>query len=990
MPEPASATAALEEDHADSPHLTTGLRTSRRRKGVGGFDFFQRALTRAATRGWKGSPPTLDERWRALGAHISRFSEGDDGSVLLAKRLERELSAAGVTGEQVECAVEDLFDALCMRQPVLRRACALVQELRQEMEEAAAEAAEAAARAAASSGAALQAVVQHSPSMRTCRSPRAQRAQKPVAIQQSRSVLTPVISDIVWRWQNVNIRLVFEHWRGTVRASRKIDELEQKNRKYARDVADLPDLRKALERLDYNSRLHQRQNDRVEFDLKCTQKALDETERKREGLENELDAMRTLAARAEEALLDKIQEIKALQSKLSQLDAQYVELQGVVKVAIEDDIEGGSAHEVHLQEQLIDRVEEWALATTTVSSPRAAQQGEDEPKARASDLLVGWINSLVKSAFRPEQAEVYHMDPEEGWTDGWVEVGALFLALHALAPNLVTEQEVSDFLVMVDPIQRAARLLEELEVMGITIAATATQVAASDGRGLPRQQLAAAVLLRVLGQAAAGRAGDVPRFEGPEGPVPISGSPLRVHDTVSRHANSLQCLPVEWEKKRRTAVEMQGRAESARRLVEEAVRNDVLLALRDPEPDSLTVTERRDRAMYINPCFDDPPRFADVTPQDMADCKDAMLANFRYLRRTYKFYSTMESSLMTVDSVMDRKELAALLKDCGLFDSDRPPSIVAGGARRLDRRDFEHLWISATKSAGLSEIPPAKLTELLLRVAHICFAHTKEPLADRVVTLFGNYIIPRAGYLSTAEFRELIYHERCERVLNDHRAQLRKIFVYYAGGEGTGERHTQSRKEAAELSWKEFKQLVIDAKLADDHGVGLLQLQQVFIKMQDDYDAVCNFQEFTEIVCAVAAVRNPAPYLPLHKKVRSFIDELIPPLRKRCKLGSALPVTTPFFAKAMRRPGKQAAGARRKSKGKLKPGPALDNTPPVGDSREEDTPADAGSPTRQDSAAPAGSPSALPRPLSAFLGAFPEDLASPVLSPEAAAFSDTA
>eukprot|EP01065_Artemidia_motanka_P047638 TRINITY_DN749_c0_g1_i10.p4 TRINITY_DN749_c0_g1~~TRINITY_DN749_c0_g1_i10.p4 ORF type:complete len:204 (+),score=45.87 TRINITY_DN749_c0_g1_i10:195-806(+) len=82
--------------------------------------------------------------------------------------------------------------------------------------------------------------------------------------------------------------------------------------------------------------------------------------------------------------------------------------------------------------------------------------------------------------------------------------------------------------------------------------------------------------------------------------------------------------------------------------------------------------------------------------------------------------------------------------------------------------------------------------------------------------------------------------------------------------------------------------------------------------MQDDYDAVCSFQEFMEIVCAVAAYRNPAPFIPLHKKLRTLLEtKLVPPLRKRLKLGPMAGPSMFFKAAKARRPNAGAVSGDR-------------------------------------------------------------------------------
>lgn len=142
-------------------------------------------------------------------------------------------------------------------------------------------------------------------------------------------------------------------------------------------------------------------------------------------------------------------------------------------------------------------------------------------------------------------------------------------------------------------------------------------------------------------------------------------------------------------------------------------------------------------------------------------------------------------------------------------------------------------------------------------------------------------MLPEACFADSDPFRLCLRDPLVSKVLERRQADMIKVFKHYAQMEMTDKRTT--------LCFKEFMRLMMDCKVIDEvctHHA----LQQIFIKLQDEDDTSKGqtemlFHEFVDAICAVAAFKNPAPYLPLHLRVQPFWQNwIVPPLKKVLKL----------------------------------------------------------------------------------------------------------
>lgn len=107
--------------------------------------------------------------------------------------------------------------------------------------------------------------------------------------------------------------------------------------------------------------------------------------------------------------------------------------------------------------------------------------------------------------------------------------------------------------------------------------------------------------------------------------------------------------------------------------------------------------------------------------------------------------------------------------------------------------------------------------------------------------------------------------------------QILTIFKHYAGGGDVKNKPMMQGKPPTEITLPQFKGLMNDIG-AVDVVCTHFAVYQVFTKMQDDFTTCLNANQFAEALCAIAAFKNPAPYLPLHIRVRRFLNDQFLPL----------------------------------------------------------------------------------------------------------------
>lgn len=254
---------------------------------------------------------------------------------------------------------------------------------------------------------------------------------------------------------------------------------------------------------------------------------------------------------------------------------------------------------------------------------------------------------------------------------------------------------------------------------------------------------------------------------------------------------------------------------------------------------------------------------------------------YRVLRRIYKCYSC-NAPIRKNESIeigMSRKEFERLLVHIGQLDADATPFDKKEG--RIGRDDVDKIWKAEPKNKH-GKMSPTDFVTSIVRVAEFSFWFEAAP-GYRICELIGDDILEQAQYVNPAEFRQLIYRDAVNEVFMEYRQKLSKIFKHYQALK----KDTHMSAEVAECTrrncivYSQFSELMADVQVADAQCTSL-SLQHAFTKMLDDADmGAANFKQFREIICVVAVLKNPAPYIPLEIRLRGFfVGTLFPALRK--------------------------------------------------------------------------------------------------------------
>ncbi|KAJ9465253.1 Fimbrin [Diplonema papillatum] len=291
---------------------------------------------------------------------------------------------------------------------------------------------------------------------------------------------------------------------------------------------------------------------------------------------------------------------------------------------------------------------------------------------------------------------------------------------------------------------------------------------------------------------------------------------------------------------------------------------------------SIRQNERADAQLSVAE-LQDRPRFVDLqrhVVKDVVSDDEAMnkiravaKQHFRHLRKIYRFYGAADTRSLNPEISFD--ELWKLVTDCKLVVKDV-----------FERTHFRVIFSAADKEEkGRTVLSPTEFMYSLVFIANTRFKARGDDPVDLFRHLLEKWIIPEASFVDLSYFRQSMHDHLVHRMLEKRQNDLLKVFRHFAGMGMTD--------SSSALSLKEFIRFMSDCKVTDEvctHHA----LQQIFINFLDvskSSQAEMGFDEFIGAVCAVAALKNPAPYLPLHIKFQRFWQNwVLPPLRKQLRL----------------------------------------------------------------------------------------------------------
>ena len=178
------------------------------------------------------------------------------------------------------------------------------------------------------------------------------------------------------------------------------------------------------------------------------------------------------------------------------------------------------------------------------------------------------------------------------------------------------------------------------------------------------------------------------------------------------------------------------------------------------------------------------------------------------------------------------------------------------------------------------ELDPHGFLETLVRIAHYKYPHIHR-LHLQVKSLFEECLLPYASRTDTETFRNLLQDTECQMVFQRYRAQLEKIYFYYADQDG----EDISIGASKVINCNELFRLIGDCKLLDSNLTDMA-LRTVFANaQQDDLEdrtglEEMDYDEFLEAVSAMAAYKVVNPYEPFGTRLERFIKKMLLPKAK--------------------------------------------------------------------------------------------------------------
>eukprot|EP01065_Artemidia_motanka_P023278 TRINITY_DN2778_c0_g1_i1.p1 TRINITY_DN2778_c0_g1~~TRINITY_DN2778_c0_g1_i1.p1 ORF type:complete len:1203 (+),score=227.28 TRINITY_DN2778_c0_g1_i1:54-3611(+) len=881
--EPSKAMAAS----AASPQSALRVHTAAAASMAGMYDSLHRALHKAVNR--IDARLSLTDRWRALIRYIESFNQDlipaawCADSVALAAHLPQELKE---TGSGPAYVLAELLDLLVTLRPELTDVCDQV----------------AGAVVSLSENLFTATAKRRRVSVAPCMplSPKGRRSlgteqlmRQLQEAEMARSAAPAALRRALAHSDNHYLRIVFKSWRREIQIGKDEAKASATLRDLVAARSQLSQLRMRSEVLKADADFYNQQWQQARRDVEQanTERSLRVAE-----LKVELGHIKERANELEREAVARGAEAEGLQSLLDDTVFQ--------------DLEMGCPGEAMLQAELLDVVDMWLDEVTSremsvpVLSPRGRRQEHTgDLRPGLSVLLAHWVNRCLRTHVNGAE---YRLDPQLGFVDVHKELGAIMLCTHRMAPNLVTDSDVQKFMRTLDNSEKASLVLTALREVGVDTGVTPSLMCVDDGFGFARVLTLTSLVLRGLDPPHSSDESRRMRWVADDEAVKLCSVGAAAFDdsdstsTPRALKNPWQGDPPpgrrmrvrEWAELRQEADTRLRRLSDARKAVLAAVRLETLRMSQAAESESMTAGERRDRKLYttVSPASSG---FLYATMQEARNTKDlpplrvsedesyatvqqCFNVHFRHLRRVYRYYACSDSrraahpsAKQTAGMRMTRVEFERFVEDVGLKYVGTP---------EVERQ----LEMQLSAQGGV--LSPEGFADAVVKLAALPFADGAdlcESGGERVAMLIDDQISHNADYVALAEFKAACHKEHTEAVLRDYRPQLQKIFVHYAAGKETSDACEQSAKELREISFREFKQLMEDVGAVSE-TCSNYAMHQVFTKMQDDYDLALSFSEFWEVLCGVATLKNPAPYLPLHTRVRRFLDHsFLPPLRHR-------------------------------------------------------------------------------------------------------------
>jgi len=275
-----------------------------------------------------------------------------------------------------------------------------------------------------------------------------------------------------------------------------------------------------------------------------------------------------------------------------------------------------------------------------------------------------------------------------------------------------------------------------------------------------------------------------------------------------------------------------------------------------------------------------------MTPGEVSDSlnrlNDFLTTHFRSTVMIFEHYAA--GSHTGGKGSMDRGEFWKLIKDVNLQRNCSGADIdLIFQKSNLDNsiRDKSGGGSAGSNNVVDSELEGHEFVEAIIRLA-VC-KYKKTNTMDWETKFEQFYIkdlLPQAKQTNKVGFREEVLTDiQIKNVYKRNRVKLKRLFNHFSAMDtsnlNVSNAHTSSSMNVKELITMARQLDIMKPGMLTDTTVRTLFSQvQLSDGMEAEDDEEMNFEEFKEVLCAMAFIWLPNPWTPGHKKLKTFFSDI--------------------------------------------------------------------------------------------------------------------
>eukprot|EP01062_Namystynia_karyoxenos_P001956 TRINITY_DN10681_c0_g2_i1.p1 TRINITY_DN10681_c0_g2~~TRINITY_DN10681_c0_g2_i1.p1 ORF type:complete len:1445 (+),score=344.88 TRINITY_DN10681_c0_g2_i1:78-4412(+) len=288
-----------------------------------------------------------------------------------------------------------------------------------------------------------------------------------------------------------------------------------------------------------------------------------------------------------------------------------------------------------------------------------------------------------------------------------------------------------------------------------------------------------------------------------------------------------------------------------------------------------TAAESAQMKLYVDDPLECSELLGDIVPPgadraaELAALRGVLSSHYRELRRVYLYYATGDQ----FDVELSGDEALRMMQD-SQFAANKGP---------VPKQMIEISFTKALRQ-GNTTLDATGFILFLIRLSYEARKHLSKAkeVHTRFDMLLQDYLLANANFVDLTEFRQALYADRCEDLLERYSDVLRGTFRAFA---------TAGTKQVRLLNMSGWQDMVSCMQLVDS-GFSHEMVRTVFLKLQDHEvsaelpgvssfgsgeGATVSYKEFVECIAAVSLFKYPAPWLPMSRRFGRFLEQTFVP-----------------------------------------------------------------------------------------------------------------